>query len=112
MRTDSWIDSFHAGQAQAVQLLGARNVLLCLSEGRVYDTPGWSGLYLTQLTASEDGCKALMSFLDSLERGDAVPIALMDRHVSADISRLQLVDSQLYEVWPEGKRLVVDGYRQ
>jgi hypothetical protein len=111
MQTDSWIESFRAGQTQAVKLLGARNVSLCLNEGKVYNTPGWSGLYLAELAASADGCTALLSFLDSLERGDAVPIALMDRHVPTDVSMLQLIDGQLYEVWPEGKRLPVDGYR-
>ena len=111
MQTDSWLESFGAVHAQAVKLSGARNVFLCMNEGKLYDTPDWSGQRLAELAASDGGCAVLKSILDSLERGDAVPIELMDRHVSTGLPKLQVIDGQLYEIWPEGRRLAVNGYR-
>jgi len=35
----------------------------------------------------------------------------MDRQVSTDASMLQLIQGQIYEVRPDGKRLPVYGYR-
>jgi len=108
MFDDSWIESFRAVMTRAVRVLGARGVSLWLNQGKLYDIPEFSGKSLTEVLGAVGGIGAVMSLLDSLEAGDAVPILLMDRHVTGKCSKLQLVEGQLLEVWPDGKRLPVD----
>jgi hypothetical protein len=109
-QTESWIESFRAVHTRAVKLLSARNIPVWLSQGKVYNTPGWSDKYVTELAASVDGCAVLAKFVDALAAGDPVPIKLMDRHVPGDLGVLQLIDGQLYEVLRKGRRQPVNGY--
>lgn len=111
MDTNTELEALRAVKKRAEEVLGEPNVSLWLTQGKVYDTPGWSGRYLNDLAGSGEGCAALMRLLAVLDTGNAVPVVLMDRFHAGEFTSLQLVNGQLHEVWADGKRQAVYGKR-
>lgn len=94
-------------KTRAVTLLGAPVAWLMLTLGKLYNTPDWSGRYLSELARSPEGSAKILQLLDSLEAGEVVPILIYDVYVVTPQPGLQLIDGRLYEVWP-GKRQPVE----
>ena len=93
-----------AVKKRAEEVLGEPNASLWLNQGKVYNTPGWSGRYLADLVGSSEGRAVLQRFLDAVEAGDAVPVVPMDRFDAGEFRLLQLINGQLQVVRADGKR--------
>ena len=103
------LEALRAVKRRAAEVLGAPNADLWLTQGKMYDTPGWSGRYLGDLAGSAGRCEVLMRFLEALAAGDAVPVVLADRFHTGEFSSLQLIDGRLHEVGRDGKQRPVSG---
>jgi hypothetical protein len=106
MNLSQSLQGYRLVKVRAEAMMGVPTAWLFLNFGRLFDWPGWSDRFLSELTRTEEGLLVLMRLLDILKSGGTVPVLLM---YSCDIRHypvLQVIEGQLYEVWRGGRERV------
>jgi hypothetical protein len=98
MSLPSSFHSYKAVRTRAAIMLGTPVSWLFLNFGNLFDWPGWSGRYLSELTRTDAGCAVIMRLLDILESGGTVPVLLIHRLELGRYPSLKLIDGRLHEV--------------
>ena len=106
MNLSQSLQEYRLVKVRAQAMMGVPTAWLFLNFGKLFDWPGWSGRYLSELTSTEDGRAVLTRLLDMLQSGGTVPVLLI---YSCDLTHypvLQVIEGQLYEVWRGGRERV------
>lgn len=100
------LHGYRLAKLRAEAMMGAPTAWLFLNLGKLFDWPGWSGRYLSELARTDEGQVVLTRLLDILEAGGTVPVQLMYEYDLAHYPVLQVIEKQLYEVWRGGRERV------